>query len=163
MAVIIRGAQVTDLEHVRTLTAQLGYQVDSATLLPRLSHALSSGDQEVFVAEMDGRVVGWVHVAVWQFMESGRVGMIAGLVVERSQRRHGVGRLLMGRAENWIAAQGCSIVRLWSSAGRVEAHRFYERLGYQNIKTQYSFGKSLDGRTQDLTSLVPRIVSDNPA
>jgi len=161
MALIIRGAHVTDLEDVRTLTAQLGYQVDSATLLPRLSHALSSGDQQIFVAEMDGRVVAWVHAALWQFLETGRVGMIAGLVVDRRHRRHGVGGLLMGHAEDWIAAQGCSSVRLWSSAGRVEAHRFYERLGYQNLKTQYSFGKSLDGRTQDLTSLVPRIVSDN--
>ena len=37
-----------------------------------------------------------------------------------------------------------SIVRLWSSATRTDAHAFYEHVGYTNIKTQYSFIKPLD-------------------
>jgi hypothetical protein len=64
----------------------------------------------------------------------------------------------MEYAENWAREQQCSVVRLWSSAGRTDAHRFYERLGYTVIKTHYSFAKSLapDG-ARELSQFVPRI------
>jgi hypothetical protein len=52
--------------------------------------------------------------------------------------------------------RGCSVVRLWSSSARTDAHRFYRALGYTNIKTQYSFMKSLDADVQDhLSQFVP--------
>jgi len=64
----------------------------------------------------------------------------------------------MERAEAWAVEQGCSIVRLWSSDARTDAHRFYERLGYSHIKTQYSFVKALDsdGRRQ-FDNFIPRL------
>ena len=66
----------------------------------------------------------------------------------------------MARAEEWGRAQGCSIVRLSSSSIRVESHRFYERLGYRNIKTQYSFVKPVDAAGHEaLHSLVPKVES----
>jgi GNAT superfamily N-acetyltransferase len=51
---------------------------------------------------------------------------IGGLVVERRRRKKGIGKLLMTGAEEWAREQGCSVVRLRSSAVRTEAHRFYE-------------------------------------
>ena len=66
--------------------------------------------------------------------------------------------MLMDEAERWAREQGCSIVRLWSSAARISSHRFYEELGYTNIKTQYTFIKSIDTRRQeDLKRFVPRV------
>jgi hypothetical protein len=67
----------------------------------------------------------------------------------------------MSRAEAWAVEKGCSIVRLWSSNVRTEAHRFYEHLGYSHIKTQYSFVKSVDpsGR-QDFAAFIPRLTDD---
>jgi hypothetical protein len=64
----------------------------------------------------------------------------------------------MGQAEAWAVEQGCSVVRLWSSVGRTEAHGFYEQLGYSNIKTQYSFAKSVDPTMQqNFGGFVPRL------
>jgi hypothetical protein len=66
--------------------------------------------------------------------------------------------MLLRQMIDWARQQGCSIVRLWSSAARTHSHRFYERLGYTNIKTQYSFIKSLDAAGhQDVKWFVPRV------
>jgi len=50
---------------------------------------------------------------------------------------------------------------LRSSRSRTPAHRFYEGLGYANVKTQYSFVKSVDpsGR-QDFAAFIPRLTDD---
>lgn len=83
--------------------------------------------------------------------------VIGGLVVDRSHRRGGIGRALMEHGEEWARKKECSVVRLWSSTIRSDSHRFYERIGYRNIKTQYSFLKSLDDtRGDDVRRFVPR-------
>lgn len=46
--------------------------------------------------------------------------------------------MLVAQAEQWARKQGCSIVRLWSNSVRTDSHRFYEELGYTNMKTQYA-------------------------
>ncbi len=66
--------------------------------------------------------------------------------------------MLMEQIEEWAKARGCAIIRLSSSATRSGAHRFYEQLGYENIKTQYAFVKALDGaRANDIRKFVPRV------
>ena len=75
-----------------------------------------------------------------------------------SNRKRGIGRTLLAHAEAWAAQHGHSVVRLWSSSTRREAHAFYERVGYTNIKTQYTFVKTLDaaGPTR-LRGFIPEI------
>jgi hypothetical protein len=52
------------------------------------------------------------------------------------------------------------MVRLSSSATRDAAHRFYEGLGYTNIKTQYAFVKPLDAAAAArVPTFVPRVDS----
>jgi hypothetical protein len=66
--------------------------------------------------------------------------------------------MLMEQSKEWTQAEECSIVRLRSGTTRTAAHRFYETLGYTNIKTQYSFIKSLDAtQQQDVLKFVPNI------
>jgi GNAT superfamily N-acetyltransferase len=158
MTAAVRRARISDATDIARLTTDLGYEPAPPDVASRLSRILERADQDFFLAETDGRPVGWIHVAVLESVESEPFAMIAGLVVDRDHRRAGVGRLLTARAEEWAAAQGCSLVRLWSSAGRTAAHTFYEQLGYANIKTQYAFVKPLnDAARQRLRSLVPRI------
>ncbi len=158
MAVSVRIARGSDAHNIAELTAQLGYQVTASTVAARLSRILERPDQQFLVAELDGRALGWIHVAISEYVESGPFVVIGGLVVDGHHRRKGIGTLLMARAEEWARQQGCSIVRLWSSAVRTASHRFYEDLGYTNIKTQYSFMKSIDTTGQEaLRKFVPRV------
>ena len=158
MAVSVRLARISDASAVASLTGQLGYDVESSALAGRLSKLLERPDQHVVITELEGRPVGWVHAAIWEDIESEPFVVIGGPVVDRYHRGQGVGRVLMQQAEKWALEQGCSIVRVWSSSVRTEAHRFYERLGYRNIKTQHSFAKSLNpDRQDDVNRFVPRV------
>jgi GNAT superfamily N-acetyltransferase len=159
MATSIRPARLTDGDSIAQLALQLGYDVPAAGLEPRLAHILSRADQQFLVADVDGRVVGWLHAAVFEFVETDAFVVIAGLVVDREHRRKGIGRMLMAEAEGWARGEGYSIVRLWSSASRAAAHRFYEELGYTKIKTQFAFAKSLNDRDADLGRFVPHVES----
>jgi GNAT superfamily N-acetyltransferase len=158
MAISIRAARISDAEAIGNLTSQLGYEVEVSTVAARLSRILLRSDQEFTVAELDGRLGGWVHAVISEYIESERFVTIGGLVVDKNHRMKGIGRKLMEHVEAWTKAQGCLIVRLWSSSTRTGSHRFYEAVGYTNIKTQYSFIKSLDGtQPQDVMKFVPKV------
>jgi GNAT superfamily N-acetyltransferase len=151
---------MSDAAVLADLTAQLGYEVEPGMAADRLTRILNRADQRFWVADLDDRPVGWIHAAAVESLESGPSVVIAGLVVDRRQRRQGIGRALMREAEEWAAAEGRPLVRLNSSAGRAAAHRFYERLGYAKIKTQYGFAKALDAPgPEPLKRLVPKVDS----
>jgi GNAT superfamily N-acetyltransferase len=156
--VTIRAARASDAAAIAQLTTQLGYDLTHADAADRLSRILLRDDQQFFVADLDGRAVGWVHVLLTEYVDAEAFAAIGGLVVDRDHRRAGIGRALVDRAEIWARDRGCSIVRLTSSAARKAAHRFYENLGYANIKTQYSFIKPLDpAAAARVRTFVPRV------
>ncbi len=157
MSVTIRLARPSDAEAIADLTAQLGYDVDLTDVAARLSRILAHRDQQFFIAERDGRAAGWLHAAQSEYIETGAFVVIGGLVVDKSCRGEGVGRLLMARAEAWASERGFSVVRLSSTITRTAAHRFYESIGYRNIKTQYAFAKSLQSTADDLDRFIPRV------
>ena len=158
MAHVIRAARLSDAGDIAQLTAQLGYDVTVEQIADRLSRLLNRDDQHFFVADVERRPVGWVHVILAEYVDAERFVVIGGLVVARNHRRLGIGRALMERAEAWARERRCSIVRLTSSVTREAAHRFYEGLGYTNIKTQFSFAKPLDrAASTRLQALVPRV------
>lgn len=158
--VTIREARVSDAEAIARLTKQLGYEVDPSGLADRLSRILTRSDQQFLIADGPGESIGWVHMVRWEIVETDAFVMIAGLVVDRDHRKQGIGRMLLEQAEAWAASQGCSLVRLWSSSTRTAAHAFYEHVGYTNIKTQYSFLKSLDASSPlPLRAFVPDVSS----
>ena len=140
------------------MITQLGYEAAPDDIQLRLSRLLLHDDQQLFVAESGGAIVGWVHVIRAEYLEADPFVVIGGLVVDRECRRQGIGRRLMLEAEAWARTQRCTVVRLSSSVTRTAAHEFYERLGYTKIKTQYAFAKGFDGSAgTDWSVFVPRV------
>jgi len=142
-AIVIRAARTSDAARVAALAEQLGYHAEPNVVADRLSRLLARRDQQFLVADEGGRAVGWIHMVIAEYVEADAFVVIGGLVVDREYRKQGIGRRLLAHAEEWAAANGCSFVRLSSSMTRTEAHAFYERAGYTNLKTQYSFAKSV--------------------
>ena len=157
MPVSLRSACVDDAGEISRLTGHLGYEVSPADVSARLSRMLGREDQQFLVAELDGRPVGWIHVSVAEYLETGAFAAVNGLVVDRDVRSRGVGQLLLERAEEWARDRDVPLIRLWSTTSREGAHRFYERQGYMKIKTQYAFVKSLRPGQNDFGSLIPRV------
>jgi GNAT superfamily N-acetyltransferase len=149
---------MADADAITELTQQLGYDVAASALAPRLTRILSRSDQQLFVAEVDGTLAGWIHAIVAEYLEADVFLVIGGLVVDRRHRRRGIGRVLIEHAEAWGLQRGCRLVRVWSSVARRGAHRFYEGLGYVKVKTQHSFAKPLGVAGADvLRGLAPTV------
>ncbi|MCK9189891.1 GNAT family N-acetyltransferase [Acidithiobacillus sp.] len=88
-----------------------------------------------FVAEEDGKVLGFVNVSManeshslLQPMRFGRVGSIS---ITEERRGQGIGPALMKLAQDWVAQHGGSEVRLNVWAFNAHALHLYEELGYE--------------------------------
>lgn len=140
----LRNMEPADLEAVRALARQLGYDAAPGVMAEALAR-ISAHPEHLAVVALDGRrVVGWLHALRAQLLYSEPFVEIASLVVDESMRGHGLGRQLMGAAEAWARGAGIHSVRIRSRLSRGGAHRFYVRLGYAKEKTQYTFARKLD-------------------
>ena len=139
--ITFRPARPSDAAALADLTTQLGYPSSTAELRARLA-ALDTRDGELIVAEDRDRVVGWVHVRTVVLL-TGPHAEIDGLVVDEAFRGRGIGEALLERAEEWAADRGQARIFVRSNVIRERAHRFYERLGYERVKTSYAFSKHL--------------------
>jgi GNAT superfamily N-acetyltransferase len=91
----------------------------------------------VLVAELDGAVVGCLSTSVMRVLHRpAPVGRISMMVVEEALRGLGIGAALVRAAERALAERGCYMVEVTSNVRRTEAHRFYERLGYERTSVR---------------------------
>lgn len=88
---------------------------------------------ELIVAESAGEVVGCLQLTVTPGLS--RAGMTRGTIegVRVSSRHRGqhIGELLVRAAIDRSRDLGCGLVQLTTDRTRVDAHRFYERLGFE--------------------------------
>ena len=140
---VIRGARLGDSPALARLSGQLGYPTTAGEVQARLPRYIDSDEARVIVAEFDGQVIGWTSVEIVDHFYLDKFVEISGFIVDGEQRGKGVGHALMREAERWTVLRGFSILRLKTNIVRVEAHRFYENLGFERTKTQYTYVKKL--------------------
>ncbi len=139
----IRRARLADTPRIAALATQLGYPSTASEVRKRLERIRRDDDHFVSVAEIGGKVVGWVHAFVKYSIDAGPRAEIGGLVVDESHRGAGLGKLLMGEAEEWARSRELEGVYLRSNVLREPAHAFYEAIGFRRIKSQHCFFKRL--------------------
>ncbi len=140
----IRQANTDDVASISSLCLQLGYPTAEADVLMRLQVLLSDNEHRVFIAEQPGgQIAGWVHVFIYKLFYYDFMAEVAGLVVDKYCRGQGIGRELMAAVECWAKEKGCEEVSLRSNIIRKEAHTFYQNIGYDLVKEQYTFRKRL--------------------
>lgn len=139
----VRRARREDAERLADLITQLGYPATPEEIRSRFDSIEHDPAHALFVAELDGRAAGWVHVFLYKLLEADRLAELGGLIVDKSARGRGLGRRLMQQAEGWADAQGCSAIYLRSNVIRQQAHKFYAAIGYEQFKTQHAFRKAL--------------------
>jgi GNAT superfamily N-acetyltransferase len=143
----IRRIELRDAEATAALSGQLGYESTPEETRRRIAKLADREEiQAIFVAciAKDKQLVGWIDVAITYHLQSEPFVLIGGLVVQDGLRGLGIGKRLCEEAEAWIRAKGISIVRVTSRSTRSDAHRFYLRDGYTEIKTSKVFEKLLD-------------------
>ncbi|MDR7273254.1 GNAT family N-acetyltransferase [Catenuloplanes atrovinosus] len=88
--------------------------------------------QLLVVAELDGVIVGTLHLTVIPGLaHRGRTrGLVEAVRIASDRRGQGLGAELMRWTVDEAKRRGCSLVQLTSHGRRTAAHRFYERLGF---------------------------------
>ena len=110
------------------------YRLDQACYPPGIAYSryalrafLTQPGAQAFVAEEAGEVVGFVLVAR---VGQGR-GHVITLDVRAGWRRCRLGTALLERAEQWLAEQGVTRVRLETAVDNAAAVAFWQKVGYR--------------------------------
>lgn len=93
----------------------------------------ASPDQMLYVAELDGEVVGTFQTMVMTSLNArGSSVMIIEAVQTRQELRgQGIGARMIDFCITEAKGRGMRLVQLTSNAERKDAHRFYERMGFK--------------------------------
>ncbi|WP_438292764.1 N-acetyltransferase family protein [Streptomyces sp. HUAS TT7] len=135
---VIRPATPEDIPAIVAMLADdpLGAQRESPDDLAPYRTAFDrlAGDpnQHLVVAERGGEVVGTLQLTVIPGLSrrGSTRSIIEGVRVHSAERGRGLGTRLIEWAVDESGRQGCQLVQLTSDATRTDAHRFYERLGF---------------------------------
>ncbi len=97
----------------------------------------------LFVAEADGKLVGFVHTIVrdtpaFPVFVPRRYAVVDGIVVKSEFQNRGTGRMLMDKIQEWAIAKGATSIELNVYEFNETAISFYERLGYQTLSRKMS-------------------------
>ena len=146
MMICIREVVPKDFPAVLGLMKkELGYpDLNETDTLKRLEYFRQSEDWETFIAVVDGETVGFIGVMKGiAYNIDGFYSEIVALAVSEKARRGGIGTALVRKAEEWALQNGVREVGLHSNMKRLDAHLFYEKIGY--VKKSYWFHKKLEG------------------
>lgn len=131
MTVEVIAASEVDDELVNRF-AELIPQLSSSSPPPterELAEIVGSRDSVLFLARLDGRIVGSLTLAFYR-IPTGLKAWIEDVVVDESARGQGVGEELNRAAIDEARKRGAKHVSLTSRASREAANRLYQRLGF---------------------------------
>ncbi len=126
----IRAVREADAEAIVTLWHAVFAEYHDAARPHRdpranIARKIAFGDELFFLAERDGAVVGTVMAGY-----DGHRGWLYSLAVDPAERRAGVGRALLVRAEAALLARGCPKVNLQVATQNEGALAFWRAAGY---------------------------------
>jgi len=106
---------------------------DLAPYLTALDRLSADPNQHLVVAVREGRVVGTLQLTIIPGLSrrGSTRSIIEGVRVHADERGSGLGTRLIEWAIEESRRHNCQLVQLTSDVTRTDAHRFYERLGFE--------------------------------
>ncbi len=118
--------------------------------------AVGRGEVLLFVAEVEGRVVGTVQIGFALKPNQPHRADLMKLLVHRDARGRGLSKRLMQAAETEAARRGRNLLVLDTATGE-PAEALYEKLGWQRSGVIPDYALFPDGRSCDTTVFSKRI------
>ncbi len=144
MDIKIRHSKFEDFQDVFLLFKQLwpDKELHFNDLMTVFIRGIQSDFDKYICAESQGKVIGFCSFAmVNNFWQEGYIAYVYAMVVDGSFRNEGVGTSLLQKAFDIAKMSGCKKIELDSGFPRENAHKFYERIGFE--KRAYLFSKDL--------------------
>lgn len=131
---VIRKSCLNDAFAMTSLMRQLSYPTTLNVMKERLTMMEKQSSGCMFVAELDGKVVGTVGVQLLHKQDMERpVLWITSLVVDQKHRKTGVGKRLIREAESFAERLACSHMHVdYKADGKsCPAKTFYLKQGFE--------------------------------
>ena len=99
-----------------------------------------------FVAEAEGRLVGFAEASIRNYAEGAPAGPAAyleGIWVESEWRRRGVARSLLAAVETWARREGLAHLGSDALIDNEASHRWHSASGFAEVERLVLFGKAL--------------------
>jgi GNAT superfamily N-acetyltransferase len=133
-----RDASCADVPAIVAMLADdsLGQGREGADLAPYLAafdQIAANPAHQLIVAEDAGRIIATCQLTILSGLsrQGARRALVEAVRVTADLRGRGIGAALMAECETRARAAGCGMIQLTTDRSRHDAHRFYERLGYQ--------------------------------
>ncbi|CAM5775167.1 N-acetyltransferase [Labrys miyagiensis] len=136
------GASVSFLLPISRETAEGFYA--------RTALRVAEGSAVLFVAAVEGDVVGTVQLCPVMIQNQPHRADVAKLLVHRRGRRRGVAEALMAALEAKARAEGRTLLSLDTTTGS-PAERLYEKLGWQRLGVMPNHALMANGDPSDTT------------
>jgi len=111
------------------------------TNLASLKKAMETpeSDSVIYIAEDEtGKCAGFLHLQTQtDYFNGEKVAYISDVAVDSSFEGHGIGRILLDKAEEWARAEGCHLLSLYVFSNNSRARKIYEKLGFNEEVTKY--------------------------
>jgi GNAT superfamily N-acetyltransferase len=133
----IRIANINDAAIIQSLLNQLGYPTQLEQLTDKIVRLVNHPDESLIVFD-DGRVkaVMSIHFTP-QFALDGDFAIISYFAVDETARSEGIGRQMEEHCVQLAKDRNCDRIQVHCHIRRAEAHRFYERQGYQESRKYF--------------------------
>jgi len=147
---VIRPLRPSDIADIMQLHRELGwnpaFKADGSTLKQRLEALITGESALLLVAELKGKVVGYIHGEIVTYLLfAGREMLVSELFVMEGVRGRGVGKALLSAIESEAVSQKCFRISVLNSRERESYKRgFYPSLGYEERPHTANFTKRLD-------------------
>lgn len=144
---MLRNITILDAKEIQKISNfELGYDVDLDIVKKQIEKLTTDNKHNIIIGfenEQTRKIIGFVHAELYEslYMDTGL--NILGLAVDSNFQGQGIGKKLMGAIEDYALKNNISFIRLNSNVRRIEAHKFYESIGYICDKTQKRLIKKL--------------------
>lgn len=130
---MIREAVADDSKTLEGFYKLLAPASMNINVLPeRLEQIKQDNNNFLFVYEENGELLGTIFLTLCMSpaYEFRPYGLVEYVYVIEDARGKGIGSSLMKHVEDFCISKHCTRISLMSSAHRLEAHKFFERRGY---------------------------------
>ncbi len=145
LSITVRPAERKDFGRVLMLFKQLwpGKALNRKRQEVIYQAMQKSDGYELLCAERESRVVGFASVSIqYNFWQEGSIAHITTMIVDKTCRKQGIGSRVIGEIQEIARNRGCGNIELESAFHRLQAHSFYEKMGFD--KRAFFFSKNVD-------------------
>jgi GNAT superfamily N-acetyltransferase len=142
---MIRQAEAMDKRDIERLYKILISESDHINVLEtHIEQIKEDPNNFLYVWDQQGQVIGtsMLHILPDPMFAARPYALIENVIVDPGYQGQGIGKQLMQHIEEQCIKANCTVMMLLSHSSRVEAHRFYENIGF-NGSISKGFKKSL--------------------